>query len=136
MPVNLENTDESLKVPGKAIFNLTQAYTAEALKNVEFSGYTCLVTSGKFPDQTFESIPFGAPEPTEAPSTEIEVHLTGPILLCLIGAGAVLAICFKMPGNNPIEKGEYKLADNEENDKNDQEIDEDPLCSNKSISEA
>ena len=38
MPVNLENTDESLKVPGKAIFNLTQAYTAEALKNVEFSG--------------------------------------------------------------------------------------------------
>ena len=72
----------------------------------------------------------------EAPSTEIEVHLTGPILLCLIGAGAVLAICFKMPGNNPIEKGEYKLAENEENDKNDQEIDEDPLCSNKSISEA
>ena len=41
-----------------------------------------------------------------------------------------------MPGNNPIEKGEYKLANNEENDKNDQEIDEDPLCSNKSISEA
>ena len=38
MPVNFDNTDESLKVPGKAIFNLTQAYTAEALKKVEFSG--------------------------------------------------------------------------------------------------
>ena len=38
MPLNFDNTDESLKVTGKAIFNLTQAYTAEALKKVEFSG--------------------------------------------------------------------------------------------------
>ena len=38
IPVTFEESEENLKLHGKAVFNLPEAYTTEALNNVKYTG--------------------------------------------------------------------------------------------------
>lgn len=112
-----ENVPKSLDV---AKWNLTQEFTEGEVNSGKFYGLYCTYQSTIFADETFVSYTYGATDPPEEPNQNLEVNVVGPVLFCLAGAIAVIAICCLMPKSEPkAEKAKYEIAD--------QMDDEDPL---------
>jgi len=118
---------------GVAEFNRNQ-FTDEEFEAGLNNGMTCIVTSDSF-DGQFQSsryCPNCSNNHIEDDSGDLdpsfEVHLGGPIVLCLFGAAAVIAICFMMPKNTPpAEKGSYKVVETDDMGEDIVRIDESPL---------
>jgi len=117
-------------VDGVATFNVTHDYTKKEIEKSQVTGVSCIVVSDNF-EGDFKSNNEGGQDPTEPPSLDAETHLTGPILLCLFGAGAVLAICFFMPATKKEpEAAKYSVADDQDDEAEEDHINEDdPLAS-------